>query len=210
MAIDNTLFDKFGCFVDAGKPIFREGEDGEQMFIIQMGKVRISKNLGGKDHVLAVLEKGDFLGEMAIVNRVKRTATATALEKVQLLAFNREGFVSMINKNAKIALNIIDKLCQRLQNANLQIQHLVRKNGKGLVALNLYYAFQAVGWEAASLPYDRTVDDISLGLQMAMADVKNFLDGFQQSGMLRIESNSIDLVDRTKLDSIAEHFGLRQ
>ena len=210
MATDTTLFDRFGSFVDPGKPIFREGEEGEQMYIIQQGKVRISKSLGGKDHTLAVLEKGDFFGEMAIVNRVKRTATATALEKVQLLAFNREGFLSMINKNAKIALNIIDKLCQRLQNANLQIQHLVRKNGKGLVALNLYYAFQAAGWEAAALPYDRTVDDISLSLQISMDDVKTYLDGFQQSGMLQIDGNSIQLADRSKLDSIAEHLGLRQ
>ena len=210
MAVDSNLFQKFGRVVEAGKTIFREGEEGDQMYIIQSGKVRISKNIGGKEHVLAILEKGDFFGEMAIVNRVKRTATVTAVDKVELLAFTREGFLSMITKNAKIALNVIDKLCQRLQNANVQIQHLVKKNAKGLVALNLYYAFQAAGWERATIPYDRTVDETSLSLQVAMETVKAYLDSFQQAGMLRIEGNSIILTDRAKLDAIAEHFGLRQ
>ncbi len=87
-----------------------------------------------------------------------------ATEDSELLAFDRNGFLSMIYKNPKIALNVIDKLCRRLQNANLQVQHLVRKNAKGLVALNLAYGLLAE--TRRGTPRKRTVEEIALGLQL--------------------------------------------
>ena len=61
MADDSSLYQKFGRTVDPGETIFEEGESGDQMFIIQNGKVRVSKKIGGREHILAVLGKGDFL-----------------------------------------------------------------------------------------------------------------------------------------------------
>ena len=142
---DNMLYDKFGTTIDENKVIFKEGEPGDKMYIIQEGSVRISKRIEGKEHILAVLVKGDFFGEMALVNHEPRAATATAGSTVKLLSFNREGFLGMIEKNGKIALNIIDKLCRRLNNANQQIQHLVKRNEKWLMAMNLNYLFTQSG-----------------------------------------------------------------
>lgn len=204
MAGETTLYDRFGSTFDPGAVIFGENDAGEAMFIIQRGKVRISKRIGTKEHTLAILEKGDFFGEMAIVTRSPRTATATALDQVQVLAFNREGFLSMITKNAKIALNIIDKLCQRLQGANAQIQRLVRRNARALVALNLHYGFQAVGWARGELPYDRTVGEVGVSLELPGEVVKEHLSGLQTSGAIRVQGNTIQLADRAKLEAVAE------
>src|SRR3990170_7035206 len=168
MPLESDLFSKFGQNVEAGKIIFREGEEGDQMYIIQEGRVKVSRSISGKEQVLAILGKGDFFGEMAIVTRERRTATVTALEPVKLLAFNREGFLNMINKNAKIALNVIDKLCRRLANANLHLRHLARKDIRALIAMNLSFAFQGVGEGEAELPYDRTVADFCQNLDLAM------------------------------------------
>jgi len=207
MAVESDLFGKFGRHVDAGKIIFQEGEEGDQMYIIQAGKVRISRRIAGKEHVLAILEKGDFFGEMAIVNKVQRSATVTAIDEVDLLAFNREGFLSMINKNAKIALHMIDKLCRRLQNANIHIKHLARKNARGLVALNLLYTFQGAGEEQGELVYNRTVEEFSRNLELSMDQVEEYLQGFQRLGIVGLEQGKIRLLDREKLNSLAEAFG---
>ena len=94
----SDLFSRFGRNVDAGKVIFQEGEEGDQMFVIQKGRVKVSRSIGGKEQILAILEKGDFFGEMAIVARIKRTATVSALEPVRLLAFNREGFLDCLRQ----------------------------------------------------------------------------------------------------------------
>ena len=207
MAVESDLFGKFGRHVDAGKIIFQEGEEGDQMYIIQAGKVRISRRIAGKEHVLAILEKGDFFGEMAIVNKVQRSATVTAIDEVDLLAFNREGFFSMINKNSKIALHMIDKLCRRLQNANIHIKHLARKNARGLVALNLLYTFQGAGEEQGELVYNRTVEEFSRNLELSMDQVEEYLQGFQRLGIVGLEQGKIRLLDREKLNSLAEAFG---
>jgi CRP/FNR family cyclic AMP-dependent transcriptional regulator len=208
MASETDLFSRFGRNVDAGKVIFGEGEEGDQMFIIQEGQVKVSRNISGKEQILAILEKGDFFGEMAIVTKVKRTATVTALSAVKLLAFDREGFLNMITKNARIALNVIDKLCRRLQNANLHIKHLARKDIKALIAMNLRFAFQGASERGASLLYDRTVDEFSQNLELTQDQVRSTLDGFVRAGMLEIQGNGIHLLDEQKLDSLAEQLSV--
>ncbi len=201
---DSQLFTKYGHVVPAGTVIFRENDDGGEMFIIQSGKVRISKNIGGKENILAVLGKGDFFGETAIVTRVKRTATATAVSDTHLLAFDRQGFRGMIEKNAKIAMNVIDKLCRRLQHANQQIQHLKRKNVASLVAVNLLYAFEESDREGALVPLDRVMGEIPLSLEVPAADVEKIIDDFCRRGLVSRENGKLKLVDAEALKNAAE------
>ncbi len=201
---DNRLYDKYGLMVDSGKILFQEGEPGDKMYIIQEGNIRISKMIGGKEHILAVLGKGDFFGEMAIVNQVERTATATAVGTVRLLAFNREGFLGMIEKNARIALNVIDKLCRRLQHTNNQIQHLVKQNKKGLIALNIYYAFAENGFEQARLEYHKLSREISLNLELPQEAVLKYIEKLAEQGIVKTESSLMTLKNKDKLYALAE------
>lgn len=201
---DNPLFEKYGQTTSAGKVIFHEGESGDRMFIIQSGRVRISKMIDGREHELATLEKGDFFGEMAIVSRIDRTATATAVNATQLLAFDRQGFMGMIEKNAKIALNVIDKLCRRLENANSQIQLMFQRNQRSLIALNLYTKFGDRPADEQHLPLDKTVEQISLNLETPGKLVSSYLEGFVAAGILNIKGNAIRLMDRQKLSQLAE------
>ena len=201
---DNPLFEKYGQTTNAGKAIFHEGESGDRMFIIQSGRVRISKMIDDREHELATLEKGDFFGEMAIVSRINRTATATAVNATQLLAFDRQGFTGMIEKNAKIALNVIDKLCRRLENANSQIQLMFQRNQRSLIALNLHSKFRDRPANEQHLPLDKAVEQISLNLETPGKLVSSYLDGFVAAGILSIKGNVIRLIDGRKLSQLAE------
>jgi CRP/FNR family transcriptional regulator, cyclic AMP receptor protein len=200
---ENPLFEKYGQTFDAGKVIFREGDPGEHMYIIQSGMVRISKNVGGREHELAVLEKGDFFGEMAIVSRIARTATATAVNATQLLAFDRQGFMGMIEKNAKIALNIIDKLSRRLQNANSQIQMMYQRNQRSLIALNLFSRFGERKPDEQYLPLDRTIDQISLNLETPPQLVQKHLNELAAAQVVSVKGNAIWLLDKNELNQLA-------
>ncbi|MFP4363230.1 MAG: Crp/Fnr family transcriptional regulator [Spirochaetia bacterium] len=202
---DSNLFNKYGQNFDPEKVIFREGEVGEHMYIIQCGTVRITKNINGKEHTLTVLGKGDFFGEMAIVNRIRRTATAVAVEPVEVLSFNREGFLSMIEKNAKIALNVIDKLCRRLQHSNLQIQHLVKRNERSLIALNLYYAFYEHGMEAAVLKVQKVAERMALELEIPERNVMKHLKKLEEEEIIIIKENELLLGDKDRLYALSEN-----
>ncbi len=201
---DTALFSKYGKTFDSGKVIFREDEEGDKMYIIQEGTVRISKTIGDSEYTLAVLEKGDFFGEMAIVSRIKRSATAVAGETARLLEFDRQGFLGMIEKNAKIALNIIDKMCRRLQQANQQIQYLKEKDERGLVALQLRYAFTEGGLQNAILDKMKIIREISINLEIPSEKVMEHLKSFQDDRIIRIEGSSITLVDSDKLSSFGQ------
>ncbi len=120
----NPLLQKYGRAFEPGELIFEEDEEGDHMFIIQEGQVQISRTINGKDTPMALLEKGEFFGEMAIVNRIRRTARARAHIRTQLLAFDRTGLEQLVEKNPKIALSIIDRLCRRLGSANAQIRQM--------------------------------------------------------------------------------------
>jgi CRP-like cAMP-binding protein len=205
---DNPLFEKYGSTIRSGEVIFKEGEPGDRMYIIQDGTVKITKSIDGKEHELAQLGKGDFFGEMAIVlQNTKRSATAQAVGSVQILAFDRQGFEGMIQKNAKIAMNVIDKLCRRLQNANAQIQQLFRTNERSLIGLSLYNRFTEQATEAGKLTMDRTVEEISLNLETPSDFVTEVLYGFDQDGIIKIESNTILLKDKRRLVQLARQTG---
>ena len=193
---NNPLLQKYGKVLPSDQIVFRENEEGDQMFIIQEGKVQISRQIAGKATPIAVLEKGEFFGEMAIVNRIKRTASATTLEPTTLLAFDRVGLEQMIEKNPKIALSIIDKLCRRLQNANGQIQRLAQNSSHQAV----WGAIQVLAHQAAQLGDEQKLaDELSLSLALARAEVQQALDDLVTSQVLKRTSGLVEVANFEKL-----------
>ncbi|MGE5718209.1 MAG: cyclic nucleotide-binding domain-containing protein [Acidobacteriota bacterium] len=100
----------------AGQPIFGEGEVGTEMFVIQSGSVEIYKrSRRGEENLLATLEKGDFFGEMSILEDVPRTASARAKTDCELVRINQSTFDEMLRHNSEIAVRMLRKLSRRLR-----------------------------------------------------------------------------------------------
>jgi CRP-like cAMP-binding protein len=103
------------------------------MYIIQSGKVRITKKAGGADKTLAIISSGDFLGEMAVLTDGPRSATAEVIEDSEVLVINPETFEALIQANSDIAMKILRTLAERIKEANRQIEILSsnnKENGK--------------------------------------------------------------------------------
>ncbi|MCB9378800.1 MAG: cyclic nucleotide-binding domain-containing protein [Holophagales bacterium] len=98
-----------------GEFVFREGELGTEMFILHDGRIEILKEMNGEQKQLAVLEKGDFFGEMAILEDLPRTASARSLTPVKLLQINGSTFDQMLRSNPEIAVRMMRKLSRRLR-----------------------------------------------------------------------------------------------
>ena len=111
----------------AGDVIFREGELGTEMYIILEGEVHIIKHINNQSHLLSRLEKGDFFGEMALLESVPRTADAVAQSDVKVLPINGARFDEMLRKNPEIAVRIIRKYSKRLREANALLERLMGK-----------------------------------------------------------------------------------
>ena len=109
-------FEDFMARVPAGTVVFSEGEVGTEMYVIQSGTVEVFKKTArGDEKFLATLEKGDFFGEMSILEDVPRTATARAKTDCELLKINQSTFDEMLRHNGEIAVRMLRKLSRRLR-----------------------------------------------------------------------------------------------
>ena len=102
--------------VPSGKIVFREGDDGTEMYIIESGAIDILRAARGGEP-LATLGPGDFFGEMAILEDQPRFATAIARAPTKLLRIDRAAFPGVIAGNVEIAIRIMRKLAGRLRRA---------------------------------------------------------------------------------------------
>jgi CRP-like cAMP-binding protein len=106
----------------AGEYVFREGELGTEMFILQEGQVEILKTVGGIDEQLAVLEKGDFFGEMSLLEDLPRTASARAVTDCKVIRINGSTFDQMLRSKPEIAVRIMRKLSRRLRQTDQMLR----------------------------------------------------------------------------------------
>jgi len=130
----SQMFAKFGKRIPAGTVLFNDGDHGEEMYIIQSGKVKISKKIRGVEKTLATLEKGEFFGEMAILNDKPRSASAETVEDCDMLVIDRKTFETLLRSNVEIAIRFIKRLADRLREANDQMEALmIRDNTSRLL-----------------------------------------------------------------------------
>ncbi|MFQ5525200.1 MAG: cyclic nucleotide-binding domain-containing protein [Thermoanaerobaculia bacterium] len=100
--------------VPAGEYVFRRGEIGVEMYVIHEGQVEIL-NSGIDSKPLAVLEKGDFFGEMAILEGAPRTASARAKEDCKLVQIDETTFSRLLRKDPETSVRIMRKLSARIR-----------------------------------------------------------------------------------------------
>ncbi len=129
----DKLYEKFGKSLLRGTVIFTEGEDGHEMYIIHDGTVRITKKVRATETLLAELEKGDFFGEMAILEKEPRSATATAATNVKLLVIDEKTFESTIKNSPDVAILILRKMAERIRGADHRIENLLIKDSMSKV-----------------------------------------------------------------------------
>ena len=130
---------------DAGQYIFREGDLGTEMFIVHEGRVEILHEHPEGTRQLAVLEKGDFFGEMSILEELPRNASAKALSKVKVIMIDGATFDSMLRANPEISVRIMRKLSRRVRQAD----ELLRRVMEGE---DIEVAAQEIGVEKRASP----------------------------------------------------------
>ena len=127
------------------KVLFRAGEAGDAMYLIERGKVRISVDAtNGRELTLTELGRGDFFGEMALLNGQPRSANATASEESRLAVLSRQHFLSFIMRgNPNVALEMMTALANRLRHTDELLRHSATRNVNVEEAARLTFADRA-------------------------------------------------------------------
>jgi hypothetical protein len=108
--------------VAEGEFIFHKEDLGTEMYIVHDGQVEILEAVGDELKRLAVMEKGDFFGEMSLLDDLPRNASARALTQAKLLRINGSMFVQMLRKEPEIAIRIMRKFSRRLREADRMLK----------------------------------------------------------------------------------------
>jgi CRP/FNR family cyclic AMP-dependent transcriptional regulator len=124
------LLETLDC--EAQKVMFRAGDAGDAMYIIERGKVRICvQTTDGHEVTLTELGRGDFFGEMALLDRdgQRRSANAVVAEDARLAVLSREHFLSFImGGNPSVALEMLTALANRLRRTDELVRHSTTRN----------------------------------------------------------------------------------
>ncbi len=107
-------FDRFAKKIPKGQMIFCEYEPGNSFYLIQDGRVQITKVMGDIEKAIDILRPGELFGEMAILEEAPRSASAIALDEVTVLEFNRANFEILMQGNPQIALTLLKTFVKRI------------------------------------------------------------------------------------------------
>jgi len=105
--------------------IFLEHEPGEELYIIQKGKIKITKIVDNNEVLLALLKPGDIFGEMAILENKPRNATAISFGESELLAVSKSNFEVMVKSNPRLGTKLITLLSERIWKAYRQLANIL-------------------------------------------------------------------------------------
>lgn len=109
--------------------LFNQGDQGDAMYLIESGRIRISvADADQKQIVLAELARGDFFGEMAIIDGKQRSADANVIEDGRLAVLSRERFLRFIKTNPIVALDMLSATFSRLRHTDKMLQQRVSRN----------------------------------------------------------------------------------
>lgn len=191
-----AMFDRFGKTFQAGELIFCEFEQGNDFYLIQEGKVRITKIVGSTIKTIDILEPGEIFGEMAILEEQPRSASAIAIDEVRVLNFNRANFELLLTKNPQLAMRVLTVFTKRLYDAKRRLMILLLDDSVGKVCdvfLMLYEKEHGNDTSKQEIVLKVTADDIASWCALPIAEVHNVFSQFKKNHKIEVYTDRVVL-----------------
>jgi CRP-like cAMP-binding protein len=157
------------------------------MFIIVEGKVKIVKKVGNIEKVLMVLDKGDFFGEMALVEDKPRSASAIALTTCKLIVIDKNLLKSLIMRNPEFAYKMIIKMSQRIRETNKQIEEMIKYDAKTRIINELVKSLTEKNYKE----FSKLIEDVSGFVGVSKEEVSQTIRELVSSGVITLRGGMI-------------------
>ena len=187
--------------------LFRKGDEGSQAYVILSGRLKVtSAGEDGKETVLRIMDPGEVLGEMALLDGEPRSATLTALERVELLVLQRRDLLPFLEKHPKIGIKLIQAISGRLRSLSAQLEDRVFLNlpnrlARKLLALHDNYGKRQDG--AVKIDLKISQGDLGEMVGTSRESINKQLRAWGDEGIATHEKGYITLLDLDKLEELA-------
>jgi CRP/FNR family transcriptional regulator, cyclic AMP receptor protein len=210
MGAEETLFQRFGKEFPRGTVLFSEGEPGKEMYVLQTGRVTISKHVRDVEKVLAVLGPGEFFGEMAIISNKPRNASATVTEDAKLLVIDPKTFEGMIRGNSEIAVRMIKKLAERLSEADAQIENLLLSDPSSRIVHQILSTAQSRGRTLEEgVEIDLPVRELPRQIGVGEPAIRSMLDRLTRAGLIERSGDRLTVYDTARLQDFLQYLEMK-
>ena len=189
-----------------GDTIFLMGEPGDSMMAVLTGTVRISApSPEGKEIVLAIMQPGEFFGEIALLDGKERSADAKAMTACTLAMLDRRDVLAFLEHNREAWFRVVEVLCERLRRTTVQITEVALlempvRLAKALLRISAAEAKLSASPTAAINLSQRELGHI---VGATRESVNKCLREWQRGKVVRIDGVSITILDRDALEALA-------
>jgi CRP/FNR family cyclic AMP-dependent transcriptional regulator len=185
-----------------GELLFQQGDEGTALYIIAQGRIKISLSRRMGNVTLAIFGQGEFLGEMALLDDLPRSADAIALEDSQLYVLNRKDFLSFLSNNGHTVHAILNSLSRRLRKTDDQLAEMCFLNLSARLAKRLVELAETQEPEAGNPnSFDLKISQQELGniLGVSRESINKELKILRNKGVVSTSRNSIRILDLESL-----------
>lgn len=183
--------------------IFFENDNDQKLYILVAGRVKLSMlSPDGKEKVLTILQEGDIFGEMSLFDQDPHPLTAEVVEDARLVILPFKDLETIIMKNPKVAIKIIEALAKKTRLLTSQIRELVFQDAEGRLASLLTRFVEEFGVEVKSgkmIDLILTHQEIANLLGLSRVTVTKLLNQFIDEGVIKIYKRKIVVLDEKKL-----------
>ncbi len=195
---DLAAFTRFARTYQPGEIIFAEYEPGDSFYLIQAGKVKISKIVGDLEKTIDILQPPEIFGEMAILEGTPRSATAQAIDTVKVLEFNRANFEVLMMGNPQIALRLLKLFAKRIWDQKRRFMILKLDDPQAKVA-DVFLMFDETNavvsggseQDGEKREFKVSVEDVAHWAGMSNAEVQTILGHFANQRRLELFPDKI-------------------
>jgi CRP/FNR family transcriptional regulator, cyclic AMP receptor protein len=186
-----------------GEHVFDEGEQGDTLFIVLSGKVKIGRRAAdGRENMLSVMGPSDMFGELSLFDPGPRTATAVVVTDARLASLAHASLRPWIKDRPEIAEQLLRVLARRLRRTNDALADLIFTDVPGRVAkalLELASRFGTPEGEGVRVHHDLTQEELAQLVGASRETVNKALADFASRGWMRVDSRAVTLLDRERL-----------
>ena len=186
-----------------GETVFTEGEQGDTLFIVLTGKVKVGRRAAdGRENMLSVMGPSDMFGELSLFDPGPRTATATVLTDARLASLAHAALRPWLNDRPEIAEQLLRVLARRLRRTNDALADLIFTDVPGRVAkalLELAERFGTQEGEGVRVHHDLTQEELAQLVGASRETVNKALADFASRGWMRVDSRAVTILDADRL-----------
>lgn len=198
--------------LEEGDVLFQEGDEGEALYILASGAIKLSKvDLEGHEKTLAILKPPEFFGEMALLAERSRSATATSLARTRVYTLFQDDFLKLLGTFPGISLNLNIILARRLRGMDDEAQILSYKDAQGRVAYVLLRLYRGglIDFDGAGHAFIRlTHQELASLAGTSRETVTRALKALETEGVIHTRPKEVLLSDPDGLEEILH--GIRE